>query len=83
MKRVLIGVALAVAGMTGLALTTCGGIALLFFQEADSQEMRSIASSGKAIMLVGFAILGAIAYATYRFVAGPPRRKREGHVTKD
>ena len=73
MKRVLIGIALAIAGLTGLALTTCGGIAFLFFQEAESQEMRSIASSGKSIMLVGFAILCAIAYATYRFIAKPKR----------
>ncbi len=73
MKRVLIGIALVLAGLLGLALTTCGGIAFLFFQEAESQQMRSIASDGREIMLVGFAILCAIAYATYRFIAKSQR----------
>ena len=47
---------------------------MLFFREAESEQMRSIASDGMEIMLVGFAILCAIAYATYRFIAKPQRR---------
>ena len=74
MKRVLIGIVLALAGVVGLALTTCGGVAMLFFKEADSQQMRSIASSGMTIMLVGLVILCGIAYATYRFIARPQRQ---------
>ncbi len=72
MRRILIGLLLAVIGLVGLVLTTCGGLALGFFRDGANSGDREFALWA---MGIGLLQLGAVAWYVVRWLIRASRSR--------